>query len=193
MSQIPSDHPDQHFIEGILSGDNAKIHQIYKQFTNSATAYIYKNGGSQDDARDIFQEAVMLIYRKAKAEELTLTGSFGGYLASICKFLWMNQRKKKYRSEVTIQEDMTFMEEAKIEDVMMDRMKDTLFRKKFRELNPDCQRLLTMFFEGTSMKEIAEKMGYSSEQYAKKRKFQCKTRLVNLIENDQLFQELVRV
>ena len=65
-----------------------------------------------------------------------------------------------------------------------------LFRDKFKQLGEDCQRVLKMFLEGISMVKIAEKMGYASEGYAKKRKFKCKQKLTSLIKADVRFQEL---
>ena len=67
---------------------------------------------------------------------------------------------------------------------------DQLYRRQFQRLGADCQRILNLFFDKVSMSDIAQKMGFSSVSYAKKRKFQCKQKLVKLIKEDPLFQEL---
>jgi len=53
------------------------------------------------------------------------------------------------------------------------------------ELPGDARKVLEMFyFNGSSMKDIAVEMGYGSEGYARKRKYQCMNKLKQLIRND---------
>ena len=61
----------------------------------------------------------------------------------------------------------------------------SLYREKWMELPTDARRVLEMFyFKGMNMKDIAREMGYSSEGYARKRKYQCMNKLKQLIRND---------
>ena len=57
-------------------------------------------------------------------------------------------------------------------------------------MGEDCQKLLELFFQKKSMDDIAVEMGYASEGYARRRKSQCKDRLVELVKNDAVFREL---
>ena len=65
-----------------------------------------------------------------------------------------------------------------------------IFWDAFEQLGQDCQKLMRLFFDKVRMEKIAELMGFGSVSYAKKRKFQCKERLVNLVKEDLRFQEL---
>ncbi len=62
-------------------------------------------------------------------------------------------------------------------------------RKHFLRLGSKCQTVLQMFFEGESLRKIAEAMNFT-ESYAKKRKFVCQQRLIQAISEDPLFKEL---
>lgn len=46
---------------------------------------------------------------------------------------------------------------------------------------------MLLFFDKTSMDEIARIMNYASEGYAKKRKFQCKEHLLQIVKADATF------
>jgi hypothetical protein len=65
-----------------------------------------------------------------------------------------------------------------------------LYREKFQLLGDDCQKLLTLYFEKKNMEDIAKAMGFGSEGYARKRKFQCKEKLTKLIKSDERYGEL---
>jgi len=57
-------------------------------------------------------------------------------------------------------------------------------------LGPDCQQLLQLFFAKVKMAAVAERMGYASEGYAKKRKYQCKEQLIKHVKADARYAEL---
>jgi len=64
-----------------------------------------------------------------------------------------------------------------------------LFQQHFLRLSLDCQKVLRLFMGKTSLKEIADIMGFKTEKYAKTRKFMCKEKLKNSIINDPLFKK----
>jgi hypothetical protein len=84
----------------------------------------------------------------------------------------------KYKSDDNIEADLEKVDEQ------------NLFWSAFQQLGEECQKLLRLFFDKEKMAKIAEMMGYGSEGYAKKRKFQCKEKLVELIKTDRRFDEL---
>jgi DNA-directed RNA polymerase specialized sigma24 family protein len=64
-----------------------------------------------------------------------------------------------------------------------------LFQQHFLKLSPDCQKVLRLFMGKTSLREIADIMGFKTEKYAKTRKFMCKEKLKNSIINDPFFKK----
>ena len=97
---------------------------------------------------------------------------------------------KKSFGEVTLSDETkSMLGETPVFDVEKNE-RHNLFRDKFLELGEDCQKVLSMFFNKIKMEVIMEKMGYASIGYTKKRKFQCKQKLVRLIEADPVYAEL---
>ena len=151
---------------------------------------IQEHGGSEDDAQDVFQDAVIVIYEKAQRPEFQITSKFSTFLYSVCQNLWRSRQQKKSAAEITIPDHAKYIvdDSSQVDFLQVERGK--LFYKALRQLGADCQKLLELFFQKRSMDDIAQAMGFASEGYARVRKSQCKDRLVELIKNDPEFLEL---
>ncbi len=67
---------------GIKQHDNNVLYFVYNKFFKDIKYYITRNTGDEEDARDIFQEALIVIYRQIKEQSLALTCTFKTYLYS---------------------------------------------------------------------------------------------------------------
>ena len=86
-------YSDEQILKGILRHDNLILQHIYKQYYYNINYFIRKNQGSDDDASDIFQEAVIIIYRKIKENDLVFDPFAGsnttGATAESLKRKWL--------------------------------------------------------------------------------------------------------
>lgn len=184
------DYTTEAILEGISMSNNDVLNYIYKTFFPSICNFIENNNGSEEDARDLFQEAIIVIYRKMKKEPLVLTCNFKTYIYSICRLLWLKQLEKRKNSNEINSEGII---ENRLDEVSptYDRTeKYRLYQKHFQQLGPDCKKILQMALDKVSLKEIAEIMGFKSEKYAKKRRYQCKQMLIESIKNDNEFNDV---
>ena len=185
-------YSNEELLNGILRNDNVILQYIYKNFYYKVNLYVKRNNGDNDDANDIFQEAVIVIYRKLKANELVLNCSFETYLFAVCKYLWFKQLTRNKNEKDLLQENFSY--ENDYDDFNEDADKNErykLYQKHFQMLGSDCQKLLQLFFEKTSLKQIAQIMGFNSEKYVKKRKFKCKEYLVTSIKQDINYKKII--
>lgn len=181
---------DDEFIKAIISGDSNGLRRIYDLFLPRIRHLVASNGGSEEDAQDIFQSAILTIYEKAQASDFRLTSQFYTLLYGVCRNLWGNRLQKKSFKEVTLTEEVKYSSEENIEIDIEKTEEQEVFWDAFRKLGEDCQKLLRLFFDKEKMEKIADMMGYSSVSYAKKRKFQCKEKLIEWIKKDDRFKEL---
>lgn len=65
-----------------------------------------------------------------------------------------------------------------------------LYRKVFEKLSDNCKKVLTLYNEGRSIREITRIMGYNSEQHTKNRCYRCKLALIKMIKATYGYQEL---
>ena len=188
-------YSDEQILKGIMRHDNLILQHIYKQFYYKINYFVKKNSGNEEDANDIFQEAIIIIYRKIKENDLVFkTSSFEGYLFSVCRFLWLKQLHKRKLEKEKISETIPYQEDLYDENLVMlveKNEKYGLYQKHFNTLSTDCQKLLQLFFEKVPLREIARIMGYKGEKYAKKRKYKCKEILINRIKHDTEFKKII--
>jgi RNA polymerase sigma factor (sigma-70 family) len=191
MSKIKI-HPDQKYIEGLAANNSAVIQEIYKKFVPKIVFYIKNNSGDQDQAQDVVQEIMILLFNQAKAKTLELTCPFDAYFFLLCKRKWLNELKKISNKGVTIQEDAGSVNEAGLELVEQAEQfdeKQQLFDAMFLKLGEKCQELLKLSFTIKSMEEVAEKLNVTYG-YVRKKKSLCIGQLTQWIQENNNFKSL---
>jgi len=172
-------------LDGIRNRNDKILHQIYQENYHSVRNFIMENSGDNQDAKDIFQEGLVIIFRKVTSEELTLNCSFKTYIFSVCRLLWLKELEKR-KSEKMEQKDLKgyldLQSDLNFDDV--EQEKYSLYQKHLSFMNPDCQKILTFYYDGVSIRDITKIMGFTSESYTKKKKFKCKEKLIKQIKND---------
>jgi RNA polymerase sigma factor (sigma-70 family) len=185
-------YSNEELLSGILRNDNRVLLHIYKTYYNRISSLIIRNSGNEDDANDVFQEAIIVIFRKLKEDNLTLIDcAFETYLYSVCRLLWLKQLEKKRKNIVQLEDVMQYSEsiyDSDMFELIKKNERYRLYQGHFEELGQECQKILRLFFDKVPLKKIAEIMGLSSEGYAKKRKHQCKEILVKKIKQDEEFK-----
>lgn len=174
-----------------LRGDKKTIEEMYDKIYPTIRRYVLKNSGREADAEDMFQEALVVLYRKLKEGELALSCSLATYIYSISRNIWLDRLRRAQRQAPLNVDEVEFVELN--EDVLQtihENERNLIFQKHFNTLAVQCQKVLKLFFEGSSMKEISEELGYKNEEYARKKKYLCKKNLISNIKKDPSFKEL---
>jgi RNA polymerase sigma factor (sigma-70 family) len=178
-------------IRGVRLKDSSVIKYLYREYFPVILNYIHNNHGSTNDAEDVFQETLVAIYRNIRDEKEEKIRDFDGYIFGISSFIW----KKKLRDRSVIDE-ISFNEDS--HDLFLDEIEKTeiennlqiaIYQKHFMSLEEELQKVLRLYFAKIPMKEIAKVMGYSSEDYAKKRKYIAQRTLISKIRSDPDFSE----
>ena len=181
---------DRILLEGIAKGDPQCIAQIYDAVLPAVIHWVGQNQGSESDARDVFQEGILALYRRVRQGEFELTCTLKSYLLVVCRNLWLNQlRRRRPTTLINDDIDREVAFDAGIHQAMEATERGRLFVRHFGQLGADCREILRAFFAKTPLRQIAEQRG-TSEGYIKKKKFQCKERLLRAVQADPLFKEL---
>ncbi|MBN2349367.1 MAG: sigma-70 family RNA polymerase sigma factor [Bacteroidales bacterium] len=182
---------DIEIIEGIRNHNNVILTFVYKQYYPLIRSYITLNRGSDEDAKDIFQEAIIVIFKNSKQSDFSINSSFKTYLYSVCKIIWLKQLRSRnihLRNLVELTEFVEFS--SKDQKSFEDSLEFRIFRKHFDKLGKDCQKVLQMAMNKIPMEEIALEMGYKSEKFARNRAYRCKKMLHKMITEDPEFRNL---
>jgi len=181
-------HTDQRFITGLLQNDTAIVKEIYDRFAAKLKHYIMQNNGSEDDAADIFQEALIDIYQQARHKGLKLTCPFEPFLLLIFKRKWLNELKKRGRTRVTNEpEQLSNIGEdvfALAEQLQLQEDKATLFVAMFKKLGDKCQEIIRWCLSGKPQEEISAALGVTYG-YLRKKKSECMATLIKSIQSQQ--------
>lgn len=178
-------------LEGLKTSDSKVLEYVYKKYFPIVRFFVIKNSGTDEDAKDVFQEAIILIYKKLKDESLDLNCAFKTYLYSVCRILWLRQlEKKKVRNEVVTDNQVFVQLDEDIEELVAEQEQFRIYQKHFQLLHKDCQEILRLFLKKVPLKEIAQKMNIKSDKYLKKRKYACKEALIKRIQNDPDYKRI---
>lgn len=184
-------HSDHKYIAALLNNDSLVLTELYTNFSGKVISFIKKNRGTETQANDIIQEALIAIFHQAKEKDLVLTCPFDAYFFLICKRKWLNELKKN-KKEVTILEENVSIsdeqEEIALEHEVYEK-RNALFMSKFKLLGKKCQDLLKASFKLKNLEEVAKQLGVSYG-YVRRRKSLCTGELTKLITASDRYKQL---
>lgn len=177
--------------EGIRRNDPQVLRYIYKSFFWKIQNFVFDYKGTEADAEDIFQEALVIIYQKIRDENVEISCSFKTFFFAVCRHLWFRQLVVRRQMEEVIQDSAQTEDVFRIMEDLFQSIDKTearrMVQRHFSQLGETCQKILQLFNARVPLKEIAQIVGIS-EKFAKKKKFECKEKLLNQIKNDPLFK-----
>lgn len=186
----------QQLLAALAAGERTATEQIYRQNFHIVNGWLIKNGGSADDAADIFQEAMVVLYEKAQSEEFRLSCSVGTYLFAISKHLWYKKLTKHNRAPVLLTGDATERDEdegagqAYEDDLNAHHEREAHYEQldsALEQIGEPCRSLLRAYYHhDKSMQEIASDFGYTNPDNAKTQKYKCLARLRKLFYTVQM-------
>jgi len=183
---------EREIFEGILNGNELILKEFYNKNFESIHNYVVYNSGTENDSEDLFQDALVILFERLRKGTLQISCSIHTYFYSICKNIWRSKLRKKNKVSCCGKIDTMLLEAhaQHIDDTIEAQEREQLYRKHFDRLNCKCKRILALFFEGKSMEEIGALTDYSTG-YVRKKKFECKKHLIQMIEQDPSFSELL--
>ncbi len=167
--------PDETIIALIRADKSDKALDSLYNFFPPVRKMIRHNGGNSQDAEDIFQEALIILCRKVRDTDFVLTAKLSTWLFSVCRYLWKDELKKRGQPMPGDPETLYAPRgEVMPEEAMEKEHVARLAESVLSELGERCRELLLLYYtQRLKLKEIAVRMGYSSESTAKNQKYKC--------------------
>lgn len=176
-------------IEKIRTGDRKVIKQLYEEAFHYCASFILKNGGQTEDARDVFQEALMVLVRQCNKADFQLHCEPKTYLYSVMRYIWFNQRKKDKNTGLRLHLDgeeakeVVAIEDGDLQVKKENEEKYSLMQEAIKHITGECrQLLLDFYFKKIDLKSIAEKMNYTYS-FVKVKKNRCMNALKKQVRN----------
>ncbi|MEQ9299591.1 MAG: hypothetical protein RIF33_13545 [Cyclobacteriaceae bacterium] len=161
----------------------AQITGWYEEVFPAACAYIRKRGGQLEDAKELFQEAVVLYYEKHTRSGFLPEKAEAAYLIGIVKKLWLKNSAST--------EEAVSIEHIEIIDDDRPNLQHTERLLQFLEkAGRKCMDILQSFYyEQLSMRELSVRYGYGSERSATVQKYKCLEKVRDEVKQRSLSYE----
>ncbi|KIO78185.1 RNA polymerase subunit sigma-70 [Pedobacter lusitanus] len=173
---------DREVVLGILNNSEDALNKLYIGYFPMVLQFILNNNGDEDDAKDVYQEAIIILYNKIKSGDFELSSKLKTYIYSVCRRIWLKklaQQSKKtnnvadFEDVESVEVDLEYHEEK---DLQFEKMGSAL-----QNLGEPCKTIIQDFYiNNLSMQDICEKFGYTNTDNAKTQKYKCLQRLKKL-------------
>jgi RNA polymerase sigma factor (sigma-70 family) len=184
------EYTDIEIIECLRNRQSYVVYYLSDRYLPMIRLLVTQLGGTTEDAKDIFQEGLMIMIEKIDNREFTLTCKFKTFLYCICENLWKVVLAKRqiaanyFRRRVEDDDDTDFA------GLMDDKLCYGIFRKVFESLNPISKTILKLYWEERSPQEIADKLGYTNG-YVRKKKCEAQAELIAKVKSDPDYQRIM--
>ncbi len=185
---------DQQILQEINSSDRSyhekALKELYSKFYKSVERFILSKGGNTEDAKDIFQDSLIIFYQSIRKNKFRSESSIKTYLFGICKNIWLSKIKSSSKEKLVFSNLEHNLFTGYDEDNLVGQEdKEALVKELLHALNEPCKQILTYhYFERLSMKEITHLTGYANENVAKSKKYKCLQKLIKLALKHPLLQ-----
>lgn len=171
--------------EGIKHGNHLALEHVYENCFPVVKKMILSNSGTESEAQDVFQEAIMVLYDNLQKEDFVLTSSIRTFLYAVSHRMWLKNLTRNTTKNVSL--DFSAEEGVEMWDFALEQHHEQ--ERKFNKLSKaldllgePCKSVIVSFYlKDKTMKEISLKMGYSNSDSAKNQKYKCLQRLKKLM------------
>src|SRR5512138_2824692 len=96
-------------IKGLKQKNEACIRYLYKEYFPMVLFMVEKNNGVYEDAEDVFQDGLVVLYKKLKQDKIRLSCTVKTFLYSVCRNIWLRRLARK--GKVVLHDDMEVNEQ----------------------------------------------------------------------------------
>ena len=165
----------------------AAFEQLYQSCFPRVAQLVKALGGNYDDARDIFQEVLLALFRKVRSDaNFEIRAGLQTYLFSAGKYQWFTRQRRTQKIEPLEENPGDWHVPEDIRDTLLEAERFQLFHTCLEKLGDTCRKILGLYFQRQSTDEIAGKLDFSPG-YVKKKKFECKQALKEAMQKDPRF------
>lgn len=167
---------DQTLVDKIREGDGEALRHLYKKYYPVVLRLITQNSGDEQDAEDIYQEALIVLYEKVKDPNFKLSSSLKTFLYSISRNKWLYKLRQEGVGGISFDDVQDYIEVADepqdFDSEVIDY--DEMVGEALKKMDDTCRKLLEYFYyHKLSLEVIAQKLGYNNANTAKAKKNKC--------------------
>jgi RNA polymerase sigma factor (sigma-70 family) len=138
-------------------------------------------GGTSEDAKDIFQDGIMIMLEKIDSRQFTLTCRFKTFLYCVCENLWKSALDKRHAASNYFTRKVDPDDEKEFTELIDNKLHEEIFHEVFESLGPVSKKILKLYWQDVPPQEIADKLGYTYG-YVRKKKCEAQIELTEKVK-----------
>lgn len=163
-------------MDGLRRNDAATVRALYMQHFPTVCGFVLRNSGTTRDAEDVFQEAMTVLWLKAKEEALQDASDPGAFLFRVAKNKWLDHLRSAAHRHMKVVHDERLPDHHDEADAGLEQ-RIVRLRGVYDKLDEKCRNVLDRFyFERKDLAAIADEMGVGEESI-RTIKYRCMMRL----------------
>jgi RNA polymerase sigma factor (sigma-70 family) len=175
---------ERRLLERIAAGDDRALLSLYNANWKVIVSYVVRNSGTTDDAKDLLQEALVILWERVRSGRFEQSARLGTFLYATVRNLWLRRlaRRRREAPEDTSDERPSGLLSPL--DELVKSEEAGIVRDALERLGDPCRRLLMLYYwEELPMEKIAIAMGFANADTAKSKKYQCKKSLEQILRS----------
>jgi RNA polymerase sigma factor (sigma-70 family) len=175
---------DSKLLDALRNDDDNALADLFRQNRRPVVSFILRNQGSADDAEDVLQEALIVLWERVRNGSFEYQAKLSTFIYATAKNIWLRRLARNRREIVSTAE--TFEIAAKDADPLEELEENERIlavQQAMEKLGNPCRDLLLLYYwEDRSMEEIALKLGFANSDTVKSKKYQCKKALEKIVK-----------
>lgn len=178
---MKAENNEKALLQGLAKSDKKAVEAIYKDNYNIVQALVVNNNGTSEDAKDVFQEAMIVLYEKVQSGSFELNCQIKTFVYSVSRRLWLKRLMLQSRYNIADGHEDIISVDEEAEEHEKRNMEFSMMERAMGGLGEPCKSLLEAFYmQKRNMNEIAASFGYTNAENAKNQKYKCLMRLKKL-------------
>jgi RNA polymerase sigma factor (sigma-70 family) len=177
------------------TGRTKALQMVYSddKLRRTVVSYITQNGGSFQDAEDVFQDSVVLFDRQIRENQFQGQSTWTTYFVGIAKWRWVSLKRKFSRDSAELKPEYHDAPVESVEARVIEGEKRTVIEEVLAKIGARCQQSLQLYKLSYSMEEIAEKMQLSSPEMAKKIAYECRKKFKDMVLGNAEYKAVLTI
>ena len=175
------EYTDIEIIECLRNRKSYVVRYLSDRYLPMVRLMVTRLGGTPEDAKDIFQESLMIMLEKLDDNKFALTCKFKTFFYCVCENLWKSVIVKRRTAANYFNRRVEEDEEKDFTETSDNKLREDLFRNAYDSLDQVGKTILKLYWEQLSPQEIADKLGYTNG-YVRKKKCEAQAELTEKVK-----------
>ncbi len=185
------EYTDNEIIECLRTRQSYVVKYLSDRYLPMIRLMVFQMGGTMEDAKDVFQDGLIIMLEKIDSDDFILTCKFKTFLYAVCENLWKSVLDKRQAAVNYFSRRNEDEFDSDFSEIHDNRVYEEIFYEVFDTLDPACQRILKLYWEEMTPDQIAEKLGVTNG-YVRKKKSEAQAQLVSKIKQHPAYREIMK-